>query len=264
MSAESQRPDEGRGNRAWTLGIAAVVVLLVIAVAVAMATRDDGDAEVADAPTEGVTQIPTAAATEASDAPTPAPLATTSPDAAPSEVPTQPQAAQPSEEQIAEFVDTYGPGDHTATGDIDGDGVNDVAIASTKDETTRLDVGFWDGTAFTHHADEGGPAQVVDALTIADYNGVPGGEVVTGQSVGEAGVSLSVWGGGPQGLERQTGNGGCWDGFHTYGISGATIEPGTITATCDGSPLPPEAWSYDVYEWRKGVWRHTDTIEPEE
>ena len=170
----------------------------------------------------------------------------------------------PSQNDVEDFVAAQGPADRTATGDIDADGMADVAIASTRDQTTRLVVGFWDGVAFQTDADEGGPARSVDDLTIADFNGVGGAEIVTRQSVGEAGVSISVWSGDEGRLVRHEAKGGCWEGFHTYGISGATIEPGRISATCDGSPLPPESWMSDVYEWTDGAWTYTETISAEQ
>lgn len=193
--------------------------------------------------------------------PPPTPRETAATQTAP---PTAGGAAPPTDADIADFVADQGPADRTATGDIDADGAQDIAIVRTRDQTARLVVGFWDGSAFRTDADEGGPARAVDDLTIADLNGVGGAEVVTRQSVGEAGVSISVWSGNNGRLVRQEARGGCWDGFHTYGISGASIEPGRITATCDGSPLPPESWMSDVYEWSEGAWTYTETVSAEQ
>lgn len=260
MSAE---PDPDQSRRA-VIAILAGLVIVALVVLFYVSTRPDSGDVGEVVPTTTPTEA-TPTATPATEAPTtPPPTATPTPSStAPASPTAEPAGAQPTDADIDEFVSTYGPGDHTATGDIDGDGLADVVVATRRDETTRIEVGFWDGSAFVHHADEGGPASTINTLTIEDFNGVGGAEIVTEQSVGEAGRSISVWGGRRNRLVRQTGKGGCWDGFHTYGISGATIEQGRITATCDGSPLPPEAWSRDVYEW-DGAWRFTESITPEE
>ncbi|HVM19818.1 MAG TPA: hypothetical protein VM307_07645, partial [Egibacteraceae bacterium] len=92
-------------------------------------------------------------------------------------------------------------------------------------------------------------------------NGEQGAEIVTQQTFGDSGESLSVWGWDGSSISRHIAEGGCWDGFHTYGRVGATIEPMRITATCDGSPLPPDAWTSDVYEWTEGAWIYARTQE---
>ena len=259
MSAERPQDPTPEPRRRTAAIIGALIVLTVIVVVALLARSNPGDVgdpeptDSAAAPTEaGSSTPPQTEATSESATATPAPEATT-----------EPAASQPSATDIEEFQQTYGPGDQSATGDVNADGLTDVVVVSRRDETTRIDVGFWDGTAFVHDADEGGPAATIDALTLEDFNGEAGAEIVTEQSVGEAGRSLSVWGGEGARLVRQSGEGGCWDGFHTYGISGATIERGRITATCDGSPLPPEGWTRDVYEW-DGAWIYTESITPED
>ena len=240
------------------------VRLVVLVLAVGIVGCSGGDA--ATAPPTTATTAPATTAPERSSEASPPPAAATTPPAPsdtappPTAPPATDSAAPPTDADVEALVAAHGPADHARTGDIDADGLTDVAIARTRDQTTRLVVGFWDGTAFRTDADEGGPARVVDDLTIADLNGGGAAEIVTRQSVGEAGVSISVWSGRNGRLVRQEAKGGCWDGFHTYGISGASIEPGRITATCDGSPLPPESWMSDVYEWTGGAWTYTETI----
>ena len=256
MSAEPE-PNDRRAVAAIVAGLVAVALLVIGYVVTRPDAGDVAEGKpTATATATSATEEPTATQAPATASPTPAPTTASSPSA-------QPAAGQPTEADVEAFVTTYGPADQQATGDVDGDGFTDVVVATRRDETTWIDVGFWDGESFVHHADEGGPAATIDGLMIEDFNGVEGAEIVTEQSVGEAGSSLSVWGGAQGRLERQTGEGGCWDGFHTYGISGATIEPGRITATCDGSPLPPEAWTRDVYEW-DGAWRYVESITPED
>ena len=170
----------------------------------------------------------------------------------------------PTAEAAAAFAEANGPADHTATGDVDGDGVVEVVVALVRNESTHIVVGAWDGERYRRvFTDDGGPAGTVERIEVRDYNGQPGAEIVTTQAVGDAGSSLSVWGVDGRRIRRQIARGGCWDGFHTFGISGATIEQGRIAATCDGSPLPREAWTRDVYEWSGGAWKYTTTQEPE-
>lgn len=209
--------------------------------------------------------------------PAPTPVPTPGETVEPSEAdattpPAEPTTAQteasgpeePTDQDAAVFTEANGPAEHSATGDVDGDGVDEVVVARVRSETTHIVVGRWDGSAYqAFFSDDGGSAERVDALDLQDYNGEPGVEIVTLESVGDAGASLSIWGAAGDGIERQVADGGCWDGFHHYGISGATIEPGEITATCDGSPLPPEGWTSDVYAWQDGAWTYVRTDEPE-
>jgi hypothetical protein len=184
--------------------------------------------------------------------------------ASPTERTEAPGPPEPTDQDVAIFVDANGPAEHSATGDIDGDGVDEVVVARVRQESTHIVVGRWDGSAYqAFFSDDGGSADRVDGLDLQDFNGEPGVEIVTLESVGESGASLTIWGAAADGIERQVAQGGCWDGFHHYGISGATIEPGEIVATCDGSPLPPEAWTSDVYQWQDGAWTYVRSDEPE-
>ena len=191
----------------------------------------------------------------------------------PTQIPTEPPstktetpaagAAQPSDEDVEAFEQAHGPADITASGDIIGDGADEVVLASVRNNAVVIVVGMWDGEAYLPtFRDEGGPAQRVTALTVAERNGVPGSEIVTEQRAGSEGRSISVWGPTGGDLRPQNAKGGCWAGFHTYGIAGATISGGRITATCDGSPDPPETWGSDIYEWRKGRWTYVRTQAP--
>ena len=251
MSAD---PQESRTAPAGPVIAVIAVVILVVLVALWLNRGGDEEAEVAATPepTTGETADPTetAAATEAPPA-DPTEEATAAPD-------------EPTEQDVATFAEANGPAEHTATGDVDGDGEDEVVVARVRNETTHIVVGRWDGSSYqAFFSDDGGSAQRVDGLQLQDYNGEPGAEIVTLESVGEAGASLSIWGPAGDGIERQVAEGGCWNGFHHYGISGATIEPGEIVATCDGSPLPPEAWTSDVYEWSDGAWTYVRSDEPE-
>lgn len=260
MSAESTRRTRG-SNAGWIAG-AILAALLVAAVLLFLLRDREQEPEVAEAPT--ATETASAAASPAAlpTGPTETPT-TETPTAAPTPSETAPPAdADPTEQDIADFVDAHGPADRTATGDVTGDGTDEVVLTSIRNNAVRIVVGLWDGAAYQRaFRDDGGPAERITALEVGDYNGVAGAEIVTEQRAGAEGRSISVWGVVDGGIARQEGKGGCWDGFHTYGISGASIAPGEITATCDGSPQPPEAWSSDVYEWKKGRWTYARTQE---
>ena len=251
MSADQQEEHTSRSGP-----VLAVLAVVIVVVLIAVWLNRDGDDEPQSAATPDPTPSETAEPTETAEATEP-----------PSPEPTQaesPEPDEPTEQDVAAFAEAHGPADHTATGDIDGDGVDEVVIARVRSETTHIVVGRWNGASYEEiFADDGGSADRVDGLDLQDYNGEPGVEIVTLESVGESGASLSVWGAAGEGVQRQVAEGGCWDGFHHYGISGATIEPGEIVATCDGSPLPPEAWTSDVYEWSDGAWTYVRTEEPE-
>lgn len=240
MSAESP----GRGRR-WLVIAAIIVIVFGVLVAYLLAQQESAS---------DVVVVPTSTPVEAMT-PTESPSTGT-------ETPTA-AAAEPSDEDVDAFEQAHGPADITATGDIIGDAADEVVLASVRNNAVVIVVGMWDGQAYLPtFRNEGGPAQRVTALTVADRNGVPGSEIVTEQRAGTQGRSLSVWGPAGGDLRPQSAKGGCWDGSSTYGIAGATISDGRIAATCDGSPDPPETWSSDIYEWRKGRWTYVRTQAP--
>ena len=239
MSAEH----EGRNRR--RVAIAAVAVLAV-AVAVLFAellsrTESAQDVVVAPSPTApGVT-----------------PPAATSSEAAPA------SESSTSRKALAAFAAAEGPAHKSAVGDVTGDGVDEAVLASVRNNAVSIVVGTWDGEAYQRtFTDAAGPAQRITRVRIEDLNGKPGAEIVTEQASGTQGRSISIWGRGRGGVQRQTAKGGCWDGSSTYGIAGATVANGRISATCDGSPEPESSWSSDIYEWRKGRWTYVRSTEP--
>lgn len=255
----------------WGLG-AGVAVLGVITAVTVLGGPDEQ-------PVAGVSEEPTAAPTQTTTPePTQSPTASPTPTAAPS--PSEPEPSEspepsetpsptpspthdPGEEDVDRFVAAKGPADEVAVGDVTGDGVDEVVLARIRNQSTQIVVGFWNGRAYGRaFRDQGGSGKRLERLEIADYNGVAGGEIVTEQAVGEAGRSLSVWGRDGNRVQRQEGKGGCWDGSHTYGVEGATIEQGEITATCHTSPLPGQLAPRDVYEWRGTRWTYTRTTTP--
>ena len=238
-----------------------IVLAVIAAAAVGVTLARSGGDDPADTPTEqaasdapttepAITQTPSP--TEA--ATTPAPVQT----AAPSEEPTA--LAQPTDTDVAAFVDAEGPADRTAAGDVTGDGVDEVVLAGVRNNTVQITVGLWDGSAYQRvFRDEGGPATRLLGLEVVDYNAEAGAEIVTEQGTGSQGRSISVWGPDDGGVVRQTAVKGCWDGFHTYGTTGVTIEAGRITASCSPSTDPAEQDRNDVYEWRRDAWRYLES-----
>ena len=259
MSAERQRP-----ARRWIAGaaVAAVVVAVLFAY---LLTRPETAQDVVIAPS------PTAAATlseatEASEPPTPRPTPTAAETTSPTEATEPPSEAappQPTEADLAAFAAAEGPAEKSAAGDVTGDGVDEAVLASVRNNAVSVVVGTWDGQAYQRtFTDAAGPAQRITAVRIEDVNGRPGGEIVTEQAAGTQGRSISLWGRGHGGVQRQEAKGGCWDGSSTYGIAGATVADGRITATCDGAPEPESSWTSDIYEWRKGRWTYVRSTKP--
>lgn len=264
-------PAEPRGPRPallWGLG-AGVAVLAVITVVVLLGGPDeDPVAQGSDEPTIAPTQTQTATP-EPTETPSPTQAPTSEPSPTPSEPsetpsPTEPAEREPTNADAEQFASANQPADQVTTGDVTGDGVDEVVVARVRNHSAQIVVGSWDGRAYVRtFTDSGGSASKLEALEITDYNGEPGGEIVTTQAVGEAGRSISVWGRARDEVQRQEANGGCWDGSHTYGVDGATIEQGRITASCDTSPLPGQFAPRDVYEWRRKGWTYTKTTTPE-
>ena len=247
-------------DRRLLIGLAVGTVILAVLALFVMFGGDDDAPEVAlesEEPTPSETAAPSETPTEAPT--TEPPSETPSPSETPTEEPTA-AGRQPTSSDVAAFAEANGPADKTATGDVTGDGTDEVVLARIRDESTLIIVGLWDGSEFQRVLrDEGGSAETIERLEIRDYNGVEGGEIVTEQVVGEAGRSISVWGSDGSGVARQNGKGGCWDGFHTYGVNGARIESGRISATCDASALPGEAQTRDIYRWRGDRWTYNRT-----
>ena len=262
MSAEPAR-------RNWRWIAAAVGAAVVIGVVIAyVVSRQESASDVVVVPTQQPTPVETPGVSESPPATTPPSPSESAPPSEPPSEPAEsetaaPQQAQPTDADVAAFMQAHGPADHTATGDILGDSTDEVVVASVRNNTVVIIVGMWDGDAYSPtFRDGGGPAQRVTSLSVADRNGVPGAEIVTEQRAGTEGRSISVWGPTDGDLRPQEAKGGCWDGFHTYGIAGATLADGQIIATCDGSPDPPDTWGSDVYVWRKGRWTYIRTEGP--
>ena len=254
-------------NRRW-MAIGAVIAIGLGLLVAFVLSRQESGSDVVMVPTETPTPVETPGASETpppSEPPSPTEPATAAP-SEPSEAPTADSGqAQPSDADVAAFVAAHGPGDATGTGDVVGDATEEVVVAAVRNDAVAIVVGAWDGQAYQPtYRGEGGPAQRVTAVTVAEHNGQPGAEIVTEQRAGTEGRSISVWGPAGGVIKPQEAKGGCWAGFATYGITGASIAAGRIAATCDGSPEPPDSWASDIYEWRKGRWTYVRTQEPGE
>jgi len=255
-------PDHDRQRRNAIIGTVVAVVLAVIVLGL-FALRGGRDDDEAAPPLASAdpSELATDPSSEASDAP--------SDEVEASESDGDDAAAAPATGDVTSFVDAYEAehGDDVTTRliDLDNDGTDDIVAAYVGQDTTNIDLAQWDGAQYViTFSDTGGAADDLSDVVVNDVNSEAGLEIVTFQSTGEQGESLSVWG--PDGsgtYTRQNAEGGCWDGSNTFGIVGATIEPGVIEATCDGSPLPPEAWPTDVYRWQAGAWQYAETVKPE-
>lgn len=256
-------PDDGARGRGpqIAIGVAgAVVVFLLLLVAVVLFGGDEGD--LADpGPVASPTPTPTP-----TPSPSPSPTPTPTPTPQPQSTPTE---REPTDTDAAEFAAAFAPpeaeGVEAVTVDVTGDGWREIVFVSRAVDVTRLDIAQWDGRAYDIvFTDRGGEADEVVDFFVTDLNGDGTRDVMTRQAVGEDGESVSLWGYDGEQFARQVADGGCWDGGHTYGAIGATVDDGELEATCDDSPLPPTVWTTDVYEWDGDGyrWVHARTEEP--
>jgi hypothetical protein len=263
-------PDrKGRSRTAVATAVAVVLAALVLLFFFARAGRDEQEAAgpLASESSEAVTEQTSAPAQPESEPPASDPAAS---EPAPTPQPTGASERSPTTTDVTAFVDAYEAryGDPVISRiiDVDADGTNEVVAARVADNAAQIDVAAWDGAEYTVvFNDTGGAAERLDDIAVREANQEGGLEIITFQSVGEEGHSISIWGAVPGGsgtrYERQEAVGGCWDGSNTYGIVGATVESGSISATCDGSPLPPELWPSDVYGWSNDAWTYERTVE---
>ena len=248
----------GKGAQIAVGVVGAVAVFLLLLVALVL--FDDDDGEIADL--------------EPTTAPTPTRLATASPTPTPSATPTptptpRPTVRDPTDADAADFVAAFEPPDaeglESVTVDVTGDEVREIVFVSRSRGATRLDVAGWDGRSYQIvFADQGGEAEEITNFTVTDLNGDAADDILTRQTVGENGESLSLWGYDGEQIAPQVADGGCWHGAHTYGVVGAEIGEEELAATCDDSPLPQSAWSTDVYVWDGDAyrWVYDRTEEP--
>lgn len=247
-----------RADRARTALMLGVIALLLLVVVLLLMNRQGGDPTVSPSPSISPTQEPTETAS-----PTEEPTETASPTEEPTDEP-----REPTDQDAAEFSAAYRPQGAQAvqsvTADVDDDGQKEVVFASIHSDSARIDIARWTGREYqVVYTGQGGGAERLEDFKVADYTGDGTREIVTTQSVGAQGQSLSIWGWNGQAFAPQRASGGCWDGSHTFGIVGASIQPGRIRATCDGSPLPTAAWPSDVYAWdaARGGWVYDFTEE---
>lgn len=244
---------------------AAAVVLAVLVTSLFLLRERDRQAEPVPTPAT-VTPISTPTTPEASPSPA-TPDQTESPSPSPSPSPTGDATAEPSPtgaqdpEEVAEaFTGEYVPegGEQVISrvADVTGDGDLEVVFASIVGDSVRIDVARWNGRFYEiSFVEYGAPAEQLESLEVSDYTGDGRRlEIVTQQSSGEQGESLSIWGWDGARFAAQAAEDGCWDGSNTFGVVGATIAEGRIEATCDGSPLPTAAWPTDIYLWDGRSW----------
>lgn len=254
------RPDEGV-SPALVATIAGLAALLLIGIVALVLTGGDDSGttiEVTATPFASIDGAPSPTAL-----PTPAPSATPTSTPTPTPTPTPSEPREPTDRDVAAFAEANTPpgADNVSTvlADLDGDSRNEVVHVLRLGTTTLLQVGVWDGFAYvTGLTSEGGVAEQIVDVAVRDVNLTPRTrEVVVRQRNGAEGESISVWGvaptqdGGTVGLTELEAQGGCWDGSHTYGITGVTIDvdEARITATCDASPDPVASFPSDIYEW---------------
>lgn len=246
-------------------------IATVLLAATACAVPDDQSAPVGALT---ASPVPDAVDTAAPSPPAPSPTASVSPTPAASPLATGPR--EPTDTDAARFIAGFAPEgatdlEHVAV-DLDRRPGLEIVFTYVRTDVrlSTVEVAWWNGTAYeVRYSDEGGPADQVDRLRVADINGDGAREVIVQQSTGSSGGSLSAWQyAGAERLRRLIAEGGCDDGKHTYGVVGATTEDvdrdgrEEITATCDDSPLPVSLWGSDTYAWNGGAYA-LRVVEPE-
>lgn len=146
--------------------------------------------------------------------------------------------------------------------DLDGDTWNEVVTTGVRDGIGVVRVAWWTAAGYEVLAtDEAGPGRDVTDLRAADVNRDGTMELLV-KVAGDGRGSLALWAvPGRARLVPLVAQGGCHDGSHVYGVTGARLEargdaPPAIVATCDDSPLPVADWSEQRWLWQKGAYRH--------
>lgn len=190
----------------------------------------------------------------------------------PSEEPSDPAPTGPTDADRARFVAEYRPNDaaelqHVAA-DTTGDGDRELVFAwvGAVSGVSHVALAAWDGTSYAiAWQDEGGPADQLARIRVADVNADGRSEVVVVGRRGEERSSANVWAvEGPSTVTALVAEGGCHDGSTTFGVAGVSFVAGAggaeeIHATCDESPLPPDSWREEVYVWQDGAYRVPST-----
>ena len=210
-----------RGPTPLAVGLIAFVVAAVAVGVVALLLTGDQGGEVVVEPGFTATPVTTAAPAETTAA----------------EPGDAGDAAGPDERVAADFVATYAVDGASQTeavvADLDGADPDEVIVASVVGGRVRVDVAAWQVTAYeVVFSGDGGSADELADISVRDVNATPQTrEIVTTQTVGTAGQSLSVWGWDGSAFVPHRAVDGCWDGSNTYGIVGAALQNERITAT---------------------------------
>lgn len=181
------------------------------------------------------------------------------------------EPAGPTDADRARFVGAYRPADaaelqHVAT-DTTGNGDRELVFVWVGEVSGRSHVALasWDGEAYdVGWQGEGGPADQLGRVRVADVNADGQAEVVVVERRNGQRASASVWSvAAPASVQPLVAEGGCHDGLATFGVAGVSFVAGAdgaeeIHATCDESPLPPESWREEVYVWSDGAYRARD------
>jgi hypothetical protein len=178
---------------------------------------------------------------------------------------------EPTPDDVADFVASFAPEGaraiQTVAVDLVDDGRNEVLVASLSGGTARLDVATWDGRAYTVVAtDTAGPAESIESFVVRDVTGDDRREILLAQTA-PGRDSIALWGvavedDGGSVVRRLEARGGCWDGAHVFGHTGATVDDGELIASCD--PAGSEdllAGAEHGYRWDGQAWIHQPPAE---
>jgi hypothetical protein len=156
---------------------------------------------------------------------------------------------EPTVTDAAEFAMSYQlPGaaaKRMVAANTNTDNRREIVFAVVTGGISRVEVAAWDGKGY-HIVGKGrgGPATEIVDLWVRDVTKDKVSEIIVIQRT-EQSRSVSIWGWDGARYAPQVAVGGCADGGNTFGVHGAEVGMGTITATCDASPQPRK----NVYTW---------------
>ncbi len=258
-------PDRKRHGGAGALvGVLAGMLAFLVVVLLVVRWGEDQRGGSEGAPAEILAE-PTEAVVPTTPAPTtPVPPSDPAPPSATS-IP-HPIGREPTDADAAAFAAAYEPPGgrdvEAVSVDLDDDGRPEVVVASVAGDVVRVDVAVWNAQAYeVAHTDQGGPAEEITAFDVRDVTGDGARDIITAQNAPDR-QSIALWGWRDGALVRHVAVGGCWDGSHVFGQTGAEIIGREIVASCAAIPDEVPFGTRDVYVWDGLAWTHARTEGP--
>lgn len=261
-------PERARPNGAGALvGVLAGMLAFLVVVLLVVRWGEDqrgraGSVEILAEPTDAAVPADATVPTAPASATQPAEAVPEAADATPAPA-SGATDREPTDADAAAFIAAYEPPGgrdvEAVAVDLDDDGRSEVVVASVAGDVVRLDVAVWDTSTYVvAHTDQGGPAEELVSFEVRDLTGDGVRDILTAQVAPER-ESIALWGWDEETLVRHVASGGCWDGSHVYGDTGAEVIGREIHASCP--PIPDEVplGTRHVYVWNGEAWTHEGT-----